>query len=1114
MKGDFTRSTFKPEKHYSGVRMQQGRVQVDADFNEYVGIQAHLLHTALGDIIGLCGGPQDNVGFEIVAKEENLRPIQRAKLEKELKAKLEKELEVKIIKELKDVSKSKLKEIRDARLKEVWENRLKEALESKKKYVLEVTKGRYYVDGILCENSKDVLITNQPDLPGQTDPAAPGKGFYLAYLDVWQRHITALEDEEIREVALGGPDTTTRTKTIWQVKSIHAIKEFKPLPLCSDPIFKFAWDAIAAPSSGQLTASVETSKEDPTKPCIVPARAGYRGLENQLYRVEVHTDDSGKETFKWSRENGSVVFPIKFDKIESGKSHITLNQLGKDKVLALHADDWVEVLGDTTELNCKPGTMAKVLPESDIDKGVIVLDGDISKHKDEANLKLRRWDHKATDKISLTNGAIPIEEGKTVLLENGVQVEFEKLIGGSTYHTGDYWLIPARTATRDIEWPREGSNAISQLPLGIHHHFCRLAVLSYDGTAWTRIHDCRRLFPPLNEMARFCYVGGDGQEAMPGNPLPRPLQVSVVNGQMCVANAKVQFKVIGGSSYLQEYKSDISTPCLNFTTGGTTTVEVQTGPSGIASACWRLDSSNLSQQVEATLIEIDGKSMLADDGAPYLPPIHFNANLSIERSCCVTVGVNGEYDRLDMAIIDLRKRRKQTDICLCMLPGVEPQVLPGELNDELLNDSELSISIAGCGSGSRIYVERPMQCTGMKSFSIRDAVIEFKYVISNDKPGLVFKGCNSVSFNSCHVSGVTDVAAYGTLLSIGTTDRVDLRDNTFEATSTDSGSTIADVVKKTGIESMAYLAATPADTVTMAAADFRTKAMMCAENLAAMKEEERAVLGKNMIAMASGEYRQNMSESEVVKVAKLGLALSAKADVSTISTLLNDIRRAAVKARPGVAVVLGEGERASYKDLARFTNAETEIAGITEDDVAQDDMIIVENNEILGVISLYNGVSLSGEATIDGFLDKLKNMLKRKIKEEKVIPTITGLQGTLEIRGNRLVGITVGRDILNSLNELADSKSSKWSLNIFARCILSENVIEGVSLIVSQHLAMATNDFALSAVAHPGEDNIPAGGSIADSSVYVGNHGCRPGVAWKDISRVSERAANLEIRIV
>ena len=158
MKGDFTRSTFKPKKHYSGVRQQQGRVQVDADFNEYVDIQAHLRHTALGDVIGLCGGPQDNAGFQITVGTDGLL----------------------------------------------------------------IGQGRYYVDGILCENDEPVLVANQPDLPDQTLSTAPASGYYLAYLNVWPRHITVLEDKDIREVALGGTDTATRTKTVWQVRLSRA----------------------------------------------------------------------------------------------------------------------------------------------------------------------------------------------------------------------------------------------------------------------------------------------------------------------------------------------------------------------------------------------------------------------------------------------------------------------------------------------------------------------------------------------------------------------------------------------------------------------------------------------------------------------------------------------------------------------------------------------------------------------------------------------------------------------------------------------------------------------------------------------------------------------------
>ena len=45
MKGDFTRVTFRSRNHYRGVLQQQGRVQLDADWNEQVDLQAHIDET-------------------------------------------------------------------------------------------------------------------------------------------------------------------------------------------------------------------------------------------------------------------------------------------------------------------------------------------------------------------------------------------------------------------------------------------------------------------------------------------------------------------------------------------------------------------------------------------------------------------------------------------------------------------------------------------------------------------------------------------------------------------------------------------------------------------------------------------------------------------------------------------------------------------------------------------------------------------------------------------------------------------------------------------------------------------------------------------------------------
>src|ERR1051325_3797446 len=65
MKTDLTRSTFRREKHYSSVRMQQGRVQLDSDWNEQLDIEMHADTTTRIDVIGPCGAPEAAAGFEL-----------------------------------------------------------------------------------------------------------------------------------------------------------------------------------------------------------------------------------------------------------------------------------------------------------------------------------------------------------------------------------------------------------------------------------------------------------------------------------------------------------------------------------------------------------------------------------------------------------------------------------------------------------------------------------------------------------------------------------------------------------------------------------------------------------------------------------------------------------------------------------------------------------------------------------------------------------------------------------------------------------------------------------------------------------------------------------------
>src|SRR5262249_60956283 len=90
-----------------------------------------------------------------------------------------------------------------------------------------IAPGHYYVGGLLCENERYVSYKTQPDYPIASDSDAKNtNGGLLIYLDVWERHLSYLEVEDAdgtvispREVALGGPDTATRARVVWQGKA-------------------------------------------------------------------------------------------------------------------------------------------------------------------------------------------------------------------------------------------------------------------------------------------------------------------------------------------------------------------------------------------------------------------------------------------------------------------------------------------------------------------------------------------------------------------------------------------------------------------------------------------------------------------------------------------------------------------------------------------------------------------------------------------------------------------------------------------------------------------------------------------------------------------------------
>lgn len=473
MKGDFTRFTHDAKKHYTRVLKQQGRVDLDADWNESVEILTQLDRTEAIDVIGNCGVPEHSNGFRVELTGDGSN--------------------------------------------------------------LTISPGRMYVDGILCANDAEapVLISEQTNLPDFT--FAEADGVYIAYVDVWERHITYVEDPDIRETALGGPDTTTRTQTVCQVK-LALTGQGGPL----DTLECRAFEPLA--NTGLLTALTETG-DLPTNPCVLPAGAGYTGLENRLYRVEIHDDgrdESGHvvrtPTFKWSRDNGSVLLPIADDGIDGDV--VTVRRLGHDEVLTVNVGDWVEISADHTELKGQHGTLAKIKPDG-IDKATleINLSEDVSAYNGGSNLKMRRWDHHATGDVALQDGALPIQ-ADPFELEDGVLVSFDT---DAAYNVGDYWLIPARSREGDILWPRTGATYLPQARLGIHHHYCTLALLRREGGVWTERRDCRPLFPPLTEVS----AGGCCVRVLPGEDIQQAIDTVIGRGGGCISLCRGVHEVAG-----------------------------------------------------------------------------------------------------------------------------------------------------------------------------------------------------------------------------------------------------------------------------------------------------------------------------------------------------------------------------------------------------------------------------------------------------------------------------------------------------------------------------------------------------------------------------------------
>ncbi len=219
MSADISRVRFDPLRDFAGVVLQQGRLLLDADFNELVALLDRRLRAETSDLTSF--GPDP--GHAGVAWVPRQTP--------------------------------------DGFLVTLSGGDLF------------IGRGRMYVDGLLAENHGIELdgfdpllseITGNADMPYGQQPYWPSPeelptgGTFLAYLDVWQREVTHLEDPDLVEIAVG-VDATARWQTAWQVR-LHPVGTGTTCATDDEDIE--GWLDLIRPSDGRLTtATVEVCSQ-------------------------------------------------------------------------------------------------------------------------------------------------------------------------------------------------------------------------------------------------------------------------------------------------------------------------------------------------------------------------------------------------------------------------------------------------------------------------------------------------------------------------------------------------------------------------------------------------------------------------------------------------------------------------------------------------------------------------------------------------------------------------------------------------------------------------------------------------------------------------------------
>lgn len=483
---DLSRHATDFRKNYTGVRMQQGRVLTDDDFNEQARLDAEDTRRTRIDVIGPVGSPDD--GYLIT-------------------------------------------------------NPLIDAATNRPTFTIKA--GTFYLGGQRLTLDADEVYHLQKDwlqqgaVAGDRLTIPAGERYDFAYLETWQQPVSAIEDSELLEVALGGPDTSARVRNLRRVRTISGVANGD----CND-----AWAALLASLASQGTVNKEFElvpdarlrvEPDGTTGtndlCSPPVAGGYLGAENQAIRVQI----VGPNQFTWGFDNAAPLYRVQLGvDTTAQRRRITLLTLPKDQAhwplvgQTVELLPWSAALANGQKISELHGHLAKVTASYNADDNFFDIDvapsndasgqpfgetwkqrtgagGDAGSLDDEGQFfYLRVWNRGADTSTPAKIAFVP--NSNVSLLHTGLRVRFT----GTQLRPDDFWIVAARPDAPNVVVPWELST--NRRPHGVRRWIAPLAVIRWPGSVGpgTVVNDCRETFLPLTRIRSCCTVTvGDGNES-------------------------------------------------------------------------------------------------------------------------------------------------------------------------------------------------------------------------------------------------------------------------------------------------------------------------------------------------------------------------------------------------------------------------------------------------------------------------------------------------------------------------------------------------------------------------------------------------------------------------